>query len=136
MNDSVFDTEQKVLARTEQAFLRKILFKNKRRATCCVCCHKYPIEFLVAAHIKKRSRCTEEKRNFRHIVAPMCKFGCDDLYEKGYIGVVEGKVSIFRYPIDCPTVQERLDRLEGLDCLAWREETSPYFRWHENHFQA
>ena len=48
---------------------------------------------LVAAHIKKRAACSlEEKKDYKSIVMPMCSFGCDYLYERGYIAVSDGKI--------------------------------------------
>lgn len=79
------DLESRGKARTEQNFLRKYLFGNKKTCKCGICGESYPVSFLVAAHIKKRAHCTdEEKLDYKNIVMPMCKFGCDDLYEKGY----------------------------------------------------
>ena len=54
----------------------------------------------MAAHIKKRSfSSTEEKLDYKNIVMPMCKFGCDELYEKGYIIIKDGQVVINKTPI-------------------------------------
>lgn len=70
-------------SRTEQSFLRKHLFKNKKTCKCGICGNVMPVKFLVAAHIKKRSFCSdEEKLDFDSIVLPMCKFGCDELYRE------------------------------------------------------
>ena len=75
------------------------ILKNLPFNTCCIYNKKYPVSFLVAAHIKKRAECTlDEKKDFLNIVAPMCKMGCDELYEKGYIGVVDGSVFPYRFP--------------------------------------
>lgn len=61
--------------------------------TCGICNKEYPINLLITAHIKKQTHCTfEEKLDYKNIVMPMCKMGCDDLYEKGYIFIRDGKV--------------------------------------------
>lgn len=74
--------------RKEQNFLRKQLFKNKLYEKCSICGETFPISFLCCSHIKKRCMCSlEEKKDYKNIVVPMCKFGSDELYEKGYISV-------------------------------------------------
>ncbi len=88
------DASREVRVRREQAFLRNQLFGGKREAECSICGKCYPVSFLVTAHIKKRALCTEEeKRDYRNIVVPMCVFGCDALFEKGYVVVDGGKVA-------------------------------------------
>ena len=48
------------------------------------------MQFLVAAHIKKRSVCTDaEKRDLKYVAMSACKFGCDELFERGYIAVAD-----------------------------------------------
>jgi hypothetical protein len=70
--------------RTEQSYLRHVNFKYQKYVDCGICHREFPISFLVAAHVKKRSECSdEERRDYKHITMPMCKFCCDDLYEKG-----------------------------------------------------
>ncbi|WP_060665506.1 hypothetical protein [Bacillus sp. CHD6a] len=48
------DIKGKTKSRAEQGFLRKSLFGNKTTAKCGIGGKKYPISFLVAAHIKKK----------------------------------------------------------------------------------
>ena len=73
------------------------MFKNKKIEKCAICGNEMPIEFLWCSHIKQRSLCSdEEKKDYKNIVLPMCKFGCDDLYEKGYIGVKDGRVVVIK----------------------------------------
>ncbi|GIN91112.1 hypothetical protein J22TS1_21630 [Siminovitchia terrae] len=56
---------------------------------------EFPISFLIASHIKNRSFCKNEKKpDYKNILVPMCKFGCDDLFEKGYISVINGKIKV------------------------------------------
>lgn len=118
--------------RTEQAFLRSVHFRS-RNATCGICGKEYPINFLVAAHIKKRSDCTEEeRRDYKHITMPMCKFGCDELYEKGYIFVDEGRVVLSKSKYVTPAMQEYLKEIIGNNCLYWSPKTEKYFQWHKD----
>ena len=75
------DRKTEVSTRNEQRFLREHLFKNKKMAKCGICDKEYPVAFLVAAHIKRRANCSlDEKKDYKSVVMPMCKFGCDDLY--------------------------------------------------------
>ena len=124
------DKEIRSKARTEQSYLRSVNFKDKKYAECGICHREFPIGFLVAAHIKKRSECSDqEKRDYNNITMPMCKFGCDDLYEKGYIGVNE-KITIVHDENLSATVREYLDAIEGNDCKYWNDATKIYFDWH------
>ncbi|MFM7628974.1 MAG: hypothetical protein ACKO44_05600, partial [Algoriphagus sp.] len=81
------ETETTSKTRLEQSFLKKLLFKKKIVGTCACCKKELPIAYLWAAHIKKRSHCTVQERKDYNIVIPLCKLGCDELFEKGYIAV-------------------------------------------------
>lgn len=119
--------------RTEQSFLRNNLFKNNKTFKCGICGKEFPRNFLVAAHIKKRANCTdEERRDFDHIIMPMCKFGCDELYEKGYIAIDEGKVVISNSKYGTVPIDEYLKKVVGKSCNYWKPQTKKYFLWHKN----
>lgn len=129
------DAEIKALRRTEQGYLRSQLFEGKEEFECGICRNRYPVLFLVAAHIKKRSECTLEEQNDKSIVMPMCKFGCDELYENGYISVKEGKVMQIKEEPITPSAQRYINEIERTRCVYWNENTSEYFNWHYNrHF--
>jgi hypothetical protein len=97
------------------------------------------VRFLYAAHIKRRSVCTErEKRDLTSIVMPACAFGCDALFEAGYLSVdADGRiVTTQRGNVD-GALAEHLTNLEGRDCLASTSGSRPYFQWHrENRFRG
>jgi hypothetical protein len=83
------DLDRKVEAcqRVEQAYLRRRLFPGSD-ALCDLCGRRFEIEFLVAAHIKQRAACSDpERRDVSHVVMAACKFGCDELFERGYITI-------------------------------------------------
>lgn len=125
------DIESKGKARTEQSFLRKILFKDKKNGTCGICGKIYPVSFLVAAHIKLRAVCTvQEKLDFKNIVMPMCKFGCDELYEKGYIVVDNGKIKSTDKGNRTESMDKYIEHIIGRTCSYWNENNSKYFEWH------
>lgn len=128
------DKERTASVRIEQGYLRKCLFGDNDIATCCICGESFPVEFLVASHIKKRCVCSdEEKRDAMNIVAPMCCFGCDDLFERGYVGVIEGVVKKLRPLPESPPVEQKVASIVGRRCPAWRDGTKKYFLWHAIH---
>ena len=44
----------------------------------------------MAAHVKKRAVCSDtERRDLHHVAMLACSFGCDALYESGWITVDE-----------------------------------------------
>lgn len=128
------DIEVKRFARTEQAALRSNLVANRRAAPCDLCGQGMSIDFLVAAHIKQRSLCSDdEQRDLRNIGMLACKFGCDDLYELGYISVdANGMITVVPPDIiECgQLVSERIAAMDGLPCLAFTEANAKYFQWH------
>ncbi len=72
--------------RAEQSVLREVLLHGAATGTCALCGRAMDSRLLVAAHIKKRSHCTDqEKRDLSNVGMLNCKFGCDELYERGFI---------------------------------------------------
>lgn len=132
---SSLDREGKVKSRIEQNFLRSSLFGKKSIGQCCICGRTLPVALLWAAHIKKRSACSlQEKKDYKNIVAPMCKLGCDELYERKYISInPEGQVVITKKGVSTPFLKEYLEDLEGRMCLSWNEDSKKYFTWHHWH---
>ncbi len=125
------DTHSKSKGRKEQAAIRRLLFKNKPTGTCCICNKEYPVKFLWAAHIKKRAKCSlNEKKDLENIAAPMCKFGCDELYEKGYIGVKDGSVIQIKDNELTDNLQLYIDSVVDNNCSSWNNNTKHYFDWH------
>ncbi|MHA7278887.1 hypothetical protein ACX80H_03950 [Arthrobacter sp. MDT2-2] len=80
--------------RTEQQYLRQYLLPGVE-GDCLLCGRTFSRDFLVAAHIKKRSLCTpQEKADIPAVAMLACRFGCDELYERGMIVVSsQGKVA-------------------------------------------
>jgi len=131
----IFDGElsrgRTVQERLEQVSLRLILFGTEDSATCALCGEVYPVSFLWAAHIKKRSLCSDsERRDLAHIAMPACVFGCDALFETGLITVNDGGIIIGAGGVD-GIVGRRIEDLRGRHCLAHSAESEPYFRWHQ-----
>ncbi len=130
------DVMRAILIRQEQGFLRKNLFKNNKENKCCICGKKYPVSFMVAAHIKKRSLCTKEERlDVKNIVAPMCKFGCDEMFERGYVVVENGNININYNGGESKDFIKYLKELEGRKCLNYNKENKQYYDYHKEYFE-
>lgn len=67
--------------RKEQQILRDWLFDGKDVESCAICDKEFSVSSLITAHKKKRSECSFNERIDPNIVMPLCKFGCDHLYE-------------------------------------------------------
>jgi hypothetical protein len=123
--------------RVEQSYLRKALFEGPT-ARCDLCGRSFEVEFLVAAHIKRRADCgDQEKRDVAHVVMSACRFGCDELYERGYVAVGEDGQIILSRAVEASehahayAVQHLKGRFFGRP-MAGRAH---YFTWHrENKF--
>ncbi len=128
------DTTQTTTARVEQRHLRRFLFQDNDVAQCWVCHRMVPNagSYIWCAHIKRRREATENERRDGHIVAGMCKFGCDALYEQGDIVVDEaGFVQANnRDSNDLPSLRESMEELQGNQVLNFSEFNAHYFQWH------
>ncbi len=118
-------------ARGEQAFIRRQLFGAATDAACALCGDTYPVRFLWAAHIKRRAACSdEERRDVVNVAMAACVFGCDALYEAGYVTVGEDG-----HLLSAPVAREsavgaRLAALCGRGCSAFTANSATYFAWH------
>ncbi len=104
------DIQSSSMSRTEQNILRDWLFKGKDELDCALCGKPYVVpredratadcgassrrrSGLVAAHKKKRAKCSEEERRDPYIVMPLCLLGCDFVYEHRYVTIREGVIA-------------------------------------------
>ena len=125
------DSEGRVRIRKEQGFLRRYLFGDHPTGTCGICGVVLPKDLLVAAHIKRRSECTATERcDYRNIVMPMCKLGCDDLFERGYIAVADGHIVALSRPHVTEDAAVLISRLAGRTCSYFTPASALYFQWH------
>jgi hypothetical protein len=133
--DKLDETEKSILTkqRLEQAYLKKVLFGNLTNGTCACCSKVYPTSYLVTAHIKKRSHCTAQEKKDHKVVMPMCKFGCDEIFEKGYITVENGKFISQNKSPNTSSLNEYINSVVGKTCNYWTVETEKYFHWHRQH---
>jgi len=90
----------------------------------------------VAAHIKKRSECSlDEKKDLANVATAMCVLGCDSLFEKGYIGVQNGRVIQIK-PTSTTNAQSHVSMLVGQNCMDWKVGNENYFDWHFKHHSS
>ena len=95
-----------------------------------MCLKILPVELMVAAHIKPRSKCTESERLDPKVVMPMCKIGCDALYENDYLTVDDlGAVRRPKYSLVADDLTVILDGLEGNVCPYFNDQTKDYFSY-------
>jgi hypothetical protein len=125
------DKKATILVRREQRFLREYLFGTNENGTCAICGSRLPITLLVAAHIKRRADCTDrERRDYAHNVIPICLFGCDALFERGFLFVDDGRVHVLTH-LDVGSKQKTwLNRIRGRSITGWKEGREKFFRWH------
>jgi hypothetical protein len=86
------DRDTRATARREQSILKEWVFTDTDSQACAICNRPFARRALIVAHKKKRSRCTDSERLDPHIVFPLCNFGCDYLYEHGFVTIRNGKV--------------------------------------------
>jgi hypothetical protein len=121
--------------RVEQSYLRRAIFHGPT-ARCDLCGREFETEFLVAAHIKKRADCTDaERRDVPNVVMAACRFGCDELFERGYltVGASGGLTVSLLASCSQPLRDYAREHLAGKvfgQPMAGREE---YFAWHRDH---
>lgn len=134
IDEADLDIDSKSKSRKEQAFLRAFLANGKLNQACVLCRKEFPIEFLIAAHIKKRSDCSrDEKLDFENVAALMCKAGCDDLYEKGYVYVSDGVVCKNTSRVTTPALDFLIGDLVGNTVRNWKGSEA-YYKHHEAKF--
>jgi hypothetical protein len=131
------DQQRSHLTRGEQTALRQALMGTAAHRHCALCGIELPVRYLVAAHIKRRSVCSErERRDLAHIAMPACLFGCDILFETGAISVDEDGRIIAAQDLSAH-LQLFVARTLGKRCLAYSPSTAAYFEWHRlNVFQG
>lgn len=115
--------------RTEQRFLRNQQLQL-RGSSCSLCGHSFPEELLIAAHIKPRSVGSEKEcMETRNVSMLAFLFGCDALFELGYLVVGESGVIEAGKP-GPKQVKDRIEGLLGRKCRAHDERSRGYFAWH------
>lgn len=121
--------------RGEQAALKKRLLKGST-GQCALCGRTLPGTFLIAAHIKKRAMCSDdEKRDLANIAMLACTFGCDAVYEHGYVTIADdGTIQVSSLVAEIPEVAAYIqEKLAGRTVTWWTPSREPYYQWHRTH---
>jgi hypothetical protein len=124
--------------RREQKTLRWALGLGTGINQCSICSRLFPDRLLIAAHIKKRSQCSDSERiDIPAVAFIACSFGCDVLFEHGYIGVDENQIVIpVRSMIsDNSQLSEIIEGLLGKQVKGITENSDRYFSWHRNYWK-
>jgi hypothetical protein len=118
--------------RLEQALLRRLLLSGRATATCALCGQVYEAALLVAAHIKRRADADDaERRAVRENVMALCVFGCDALFERGYVSVDEkGTICLGPRTLATDAPKNWLQPIIGRKCGAWSAGSEPFFAAH------
>lgn len=125
------DGEITVKVRAEHRQLRQHLFRGKTEETCALCGRTLPVNLLVTAHIKQRSKCTANERIDRNVVMAACALGCDAVFERGYVQVSrEGNVEAGPVLEGGEHLQSFIDYLVGRKVVIFSPGTEKYFSWH------
>ncbi len=93
-------------------------------------------ELVKGAHIKKRSKCTEDERHdFDNVGMLACGLGCDQLFEAGLIAVgPDGELMTSDKTREQPEIEPAVRTLiKDRSTPWWTEEREKYFRWHRTH---
>lgn len=127
------DAARYALMRKEVGFLRAHLFKGKSLAECALCGRDFPTQFLVALHVKRWGECTTiERLDFENIAIPLCKLGCEDLYRRDYLTVIDERVAVTTAQVESKDLKAYLTKVKGRVCPWWRGSEA-YFEWHTEH---
>lgn len=121
--------------RGEQAALKRRLLQGST-GQCALCGRSLPGTFLIAAHIKKRAMCSDdEKRDLANIAMLACTFGCDAVYEHGYVTVGPGgTIQVSPLATEIPEVAAYIqERLASRTVNWWTPSREPYYLWHRAH---
>lgn len=126
-----------VRQRREQSGLRMALLYGRDEAACALCGELFPSRFLWASHIKKRAATdNDEARDLPSIAMLACIFGCDALFEDGYIAVEGGRVIGTSTVGRMSTIGRRVGELHGRRVPNY-SQSATYFQWHlQNVFLA
>lgn len=133
--DGELDRKATSWHRKEQSKGRKRLLKDRAEGTCLLCGKTMLADFLIAAHIKRRSDCDDhEKRDLDGVLMLACKFGCDYLYEVGYISVDINNKLVVSPKLKDKSALAYLQNMKNRS-INVRQSQIGYFEWHfQNRF--
>jgi len=120
--------------RLEQRYLQSLLFRGVKEAPCSLCGRILPISFLVTAHIKPRSRCSDAERKDLNNVTAACVLGCDYLFDRGFVVVKDNSVQSRLAQPNSADVHAAIGALIGRrlpNTMPWTAARAKYFAEHE-----
>jgi hypothetical protein len=125
------DAHSMVRIRREQGALRAHLLAERRSAPCAICGRDIDAELLVAGHIVPRAELTEEERyDFEGAAMLVCLFGCDALFENGYVVVDETGLVRGGRPSDSRIIQDEVATRAGTASAGWNQTRAGAYRAH------
>ena len=137
--------EETITRRAEQSLLRELLMllspkakmtSNLLASRCQICNKYYPTQLLVAAHVKPRSKCSDDERaDIENIAMLQCK-SCDSLYEHGYLSVDENGIVIAANRLAVTDdLKILLSQIAGNSCdyVNGNQNRLSYLKFHREH---
>ncbi len=123
--------------RLEQDIFSEFLFSDCSNSKCAICSRSYPNSIMVAGHIKKRSLSSDiERRNLNNVM-PVCKMGCDDLFERGYIYInKKGRIKRNNEKEVTSDLKQYLDIIVDKKSWFFNKNNAIFFDQHRNLFQS
>lgn len=123
------DEDIETTRRKEHHILQEWLFKGKNTEHCAICGDEFDVSALITAHKKKRTLCSPAERLDPNIVMPLCALGCDYLYERGYLYIKNGRITVNQSLASSTTEYVRAKNLDGRILKeAWRMGSDDYFQ--------
>ena len=121
------------IARAEQHKLRAGPLAGATIAHCALCGGSFHKEHLVAAHIKRRAAASPSERLNSANAMLACRFGCDNLFEHGYIAVNATGVIVRNPAMPLELAEdEAVAAIEGRQCSAHNATSAAFFAWHRS----
>lgn len=128
------DAQRTALVRLEQQATRALICGSGDTVVCAFCSRPLPAALVVAAHIKPRTNCSdEEKKAIGVNVLALCKLGCDDLFERGFLEVLAGQLIHGPAKPTTQAVASAQRKVVGNHVRGWTKEHEKNFKWRRVH---
>ena len=122
--------------RVEQSDFRKALLNGKGTANCSLCNNERPASMLVTGHIKPRRECSNNEKKDINVVTLICLFGCDVLFEEGYISVNDSGKVIQVKEVNNKDIQSYIDKIKNNSISNFNSDNAKYYKWHYNNHKV
>jgi 5-methylcytosine-specific restriction endonuclease McrA len=132
--DGLTDREGIARIRIEQPQLRRRLLDRSDAPNCGLCGRTVPADYLVAAHIKPRAKCSPRERRDPNVAMLACLFGCDAAFERGHLRVdSQGQISLHS---PSSTIDQHFAHLSGTTAPVFSKLNRKYFEAHRRQHSA